>query len=137
MVPAGGDTVYGWPVVTSRARSAPIMDGLASTRSRSASGSRAWVLMAARIAPRSRRCRVSDRVPVIAIPVMPWARSSSSRLRLARQLEAIRAGSRTTYPLTQIRRDSGSSSLTPVLPMCGAVMATIWRQYDGSVSVSW
>src|SRR5579863_2859675 len=21
--------------------------------------------------------------------------------------------------------------------MCGAVMATIWRQYDGSVSVSW
>ena len=28
-------------------------------------------------------------------------------------------------------------SLTPVLPMCGAVIATICRQYDGSVSVSW
>ena len=80
---------------------------------------------------------MSARVPVMAIPVTPWARSSASRLRWDRQLDAIRAGSRTTYPLTQIRRDSGSSSLIPVLPMCGAVMATIWRQYDGSVSVSW
>ena len=85
------------------------------------------VAMPARIAPRSRRCLVSARVPVIAMPVMPWARSSSSRLRRDRQLEASRAGSRTTYPLTQIRRDSGSSSLIPVLPMCGAVIATIWR----------
>jgi hypothetical protein len=69
--------------------------------------------------------------------VMPWPRSSASRLRCDRQFEASRAGSRTTYPLTQIRRDSGSSSFIPVLPMCGAVIATIWRAYDGSVSVSW
>ena len=54
------------------------------------------VAIPARIAPRSRRCRVSARVPVIAMPVMPWARSSSSRLRCDRQLEASRAGSRTT-----------------------------------------
>ena len=27
--------------------------------------------------------------------------------------------------------------MTPVLPMCGAVIATICLQYDGSVSVSW
>ena len=39
--------------------------------------------------------------------------------------------------LTQIREDSGSSSLMPVLPMCGAVITTTWRWYDGSVSVSW
>ncbi len=129
--------MYGSPVDTSRARSAPIISGLASTRSRNPARSPVSVLITARIAPRSRRWRVSARVPVTAIPVTPWSRSSASRLRWARQLEAIRAGSRTTYPLTQIRRDSGSSSLIPVLPMCGAVMATIWRQYEGSVSVSW
>ena len=81
---------------TSRARSAPTICGLARTRSRSASGSAGPVAMPARIAPRSRRCRVSARVPVIAIPVMPWARSSVSRLRCDRQFEASRAGSRTT-----------------------------------------
>ena len=93
--------------------------------------------IAARITPRSRSRRVSARVPVIAMPGTPWAASSAPRLRWARQLEVIRDGSRTTYPLTQIRRDSGSASLTPVLPMCGAVIATICRQYEGSVSVSW
>ena len=86
------------------------------------------MLIAARIAPRSRRCLVSARVPVIAMPVTPSARSSSSRPRAARQLDAILAGSLTTYPLTQIRRDSGSSSLTPVFPMCGAVIVTICLQ---------
>ena len=73
----------------------------------------------------------------MAMPGTPWAARSSSRLRRARQLEVVRDGSRTTYPLTQIRRDSGSSSLIPVVPMCGAVIATICRQYEGSVSVSW
>ena len=38
------------------------------------------------------------------MPGTPCAASSSSRLRRARQLEAILAGSRTTEPLTQIRR---------------------------------
>ena len=94
-------------------------------------------LITARITPWSRSRRVSARVPVTAMPGMPWAASSSSRLRWARQFEVIRDGSLTTYPLTQIRRDSRSVSLTPVLPMCGAVMATICRQYEGSVSVSW
>ena len=85
------------------------------------------VLIPARIAPASRRWRVRARVPGIAMPVIPWAASSACRLRCDRQLEASRAGSRTTYPLTHIRRDSGSVSLTPVLPMWGAVIATIWR----------
>jgi hypothetical protein len=63
------------------------MCGLESTRSSSRLGSVSVVLIAARIAPRSRKCLVSARVPVIAIPVMPWFRSSSSRPRSARQLE--------------------------------------------------
>ncbi len=33
-------------------------------------------------------------------------------------------------------RLSWSSWLIPVLPMCGAVMVTIWPQYEGSVSTS-
>jgi hypothetical protein len=124
-------------VVTSLARSAPVIGGLASTRRSSAAGSPVCGLIAARIAPRSRRCSVSARVPVIAIAVMPCATSSSARVRFARQLDARMAGSRITKPLTQIRRDSLSSSLMPVLPICGAVIATICRWYDGSVSVSW
>ena len=35
---------------------------------------------------------------------------------------------RTTNPATQARELSSSSAATPVLPMCGAVMTTIWRQ---------
>ena len=54
------------------------------------------VLITARIAPRSRRCRVSARVPSTAMPTTPWRRSSSSRVRWARQLDGTRAGSRTT-----------------------------------------
>ncbi len=95
------------------------------------------MLIAARIAPRSRRCRVRALVPLIAIAVTPAARNSSSSVRAARQFDATGLGSRITKPLTQIRRDSLSSSLIPVLPMCGAVIVTICRQYDGSVSVSW
>ena len=30
-----------------------------------------------------------------------------------------------------------SSLFVPVLPMCGYVRVTIWRQYDGSVKISW
>ena len=64
------------------------------------------------MAPRSRRCRVSARVSIPLIPTTPWRARSSSRVRLARQDDGMRAGSRTTYPATQIRLDSGSSSLT-------------------------
>ena len=86
------------------------------------------MLIAARIAPRSRRCKVSARVPVIAIAVMPLAASSASSVLADRQFDAIGEASLITKPLTQIARDSLSSSLIPVLPMCGAVIATIWRQ---------
>lgn len=116
---------------TSRARSAPAIGAVSSTRSSSArspgSSAASPLKIAARIAPRSRRCRVSARVPGIAMPTTPWSRSADPSEPVARQLDATRAGSRTTYPATWIRPDSGSSSLTPVLPMCGAVIATICR----------
>ncbi len=72
------------------------MPGLARTRSRSRSGLSSTVETAARIAPCSRSRMVSARVPGTEMPVIPWAFSSASRLRCARQLEAIRDGSRTT-----------------------------------------
>ncbi len=71
------------------------------------------------------------------MPTTPCAASSSSSERRERQLDGTRAGSRTTYPETQILFDSGSSSFTPVLPTCGAVITTTWRWYEGSVRVSW
>lgn len=43
------------------------------------------------------------------------------------QLLTFGEGSRTMYPATQMREDSGSSLLTPVSPMCGNVCTTIWR----------
>ena len=71
------------------------------------------------------------------MPTTPCSRSASSSERRERQLDGTRAGSRTTYPATQMREDSGSSSFMPVLPTWGAVITTTWRWYDGSVSVSW
>ena len=58
------------------------------------------------------------------MPTTDWARSSSSSERTERQFDGIRDGSRTTYPATQIRPDSSSSSFQPVLPMWGAVATT-------------
>ncbi len=130
-------TTYVSAVDTSPASSAPAISDDASTRSSNRSGSASVVEIPTRIAPRSRRWRVRARVSTPEMPTTPWARSSSSSERRERQLDGTRAGSRTTYPATQICRDSGSSSLTPVLPMCGAVITTTWRWYDGSVSVSW
>ena len=130
-------TTYASLVDTSVASSAPVISADPSTRCRSASGSVSVVEMPTRIAPRSRRCRVSARVSIPEMPTTPCSCSSSSRERFERQLDARRAGSRTTYPLTQMRLDSGSSSFMPVLPTCGAVITTTCRWYDGSVSVSW
>ncbi len=105
-VPSGGRTTYGSGVLTTRARSAPTMLGLRLTRSISSVASFATVLIAARMAPRSRRCRVSARVPAMAIAVTPRALSSSSSVRADRQLDAIGETSLITKPLTQISRDS-------------------------------
>jgi len=137
-VPSGGSTVYTSLVVTSRARSAPAMNGDWRTTSRRTSRAWAWPSsapagsaapekMPPRMTPRSRRCRVRARVSTSQIPTTDCSTSSSSNSRRERQLEARRAGSRTTYPATQMRWDSGSSSFIPVLPTWGAVMTTICR----------
>ncbi len=52
--------------------------------------------MPARMEPRSRRWRVRARVSMPEMPTTPCRSSSSSRERLARQLDGTRAGSRTT-----------------------------------------
>ena len=93
--------------------------------------------MPARMAPAERMWRVTARVSMPLMPTMPAASRSSSRLRSERKFETTREGSRTTNPATQMRADSMSSSFMPVLPMCGAVIMTIWPAYDGSVRVSW
>jgi hypothetical protein len=89
-------TVYGWRVVTSADRSAPTISGEASTRSRRAAGSLSTLDTPTRIAPRSRRCRVSARVSMPQMPTTPSMPSRSSNPAVARQFEPIRAGSRTT-----------------------------------------
>ncbi len=91
-------TTYGSVVATSAHRSAPFISGDCCTRaSRSAwSASAAPEKMPQRIAPRSRRWRVSARVSMPLMPTTPWRTSSSSSERRERQLEATREGSRTT-----------------------------------------
>jgi hypothetical protein len=88
-------TTYGASVETSPHRSAPSICGDARTRSRASAGI-SPLKMPTRIAPRSRRCRVSARVSMPLMPTTPWLRSSSSSDRVERQLERIREGSRTT-----------------------------------------
>ena len=134
--PAAG-TTYGSLVLTSAERLAPDISAEPRTRSSRASDEVSVEEMPTRMAPRSRRCRVRARVSMPLMPTTPWSRSASSRDRRDRHEDGRRAGSRTTYPLTQIFEDSGSSSFMPVLPTCGAVITTTWRWYDGSVSVSW
>ena len=90
----------------------------------------------ARMAPLSLRRRVTARVSTPLIPTIFCSSSCESREPVARKFETILDGSRTTKPATQILCDSLSTSFTPVLPMCGAVMSTIWPAYEGSVMVS-
>ena len=89
-------TTYASDVVTSSASSVPSICADARTRSSRAAASAVSVEMPTRIAPRSRRWRVSARVSMPLMPTTPWSRSSSSRLRTDCQLDGTRAGSRTT-----------------------------------------
>src|SRR5438874_1859560 len=81
------------------------------------------------------RCRRRVSMPATA-PTFSATRKSDSP-RSARQLETATDRSRTTSPAANTFPDSTSSRLAPVLPMCGWVRVTIWRQYDGSVRISW
>ncbi len=81
---------------TSLESSAPSISAEPLTRVSRAAGSTSVEEMPTRIAPRSRRWRVSARVSMPEMPTTPWVRSSSSSDRLLRQLDGTRAGSRTT-----------------------------------------
>ena len=91
-------TVYGAPVLTAPARSAPAIPGLSSTAARIEVGSASASPenRPARIEPASRRRRVIARVSTPARPTTPWRASSSPRSAVERQLDGRRAGSRTT-----------------------------------------
>ncbi len=95
LVPCAG-TTYASAVETDSLRFSPLISPDSRTRSSSRSGSVSVVEMPTRIAPRSRRCRVSARVSTPLMPTTPWSRRSSSRVRWLRQLDGTRAGSRTT-----------------------------------------
>ena len=64
-------TTYGFGVVTSSARCAPDISGADRTRASSAAGSVSTLETPTRMAPRSRRWRVSARVPEMAMPTTP------------------------------------------------------------------
>ena len=87
---AGGDLARTGPRRPSRAL--PARARAAPRRPRPRSPEK----MPTRIAPRSRRCRVSARVSMPLMPTTPCSTSSSSRERRERQLDGMRAGSRTT-----------------------------------------
>ncbi len=89
-------TTYGSAVLTSADRSAPTICGASRTRASRLCGSLSTLEMPTRMAPRSRRCRVSARVSTPLMPTTPSVARRSSRPPVARQFEPIRAGSRTT-----------------------------------------
>ncbi len=126
--PTAGIVYVSW-VETSAERLRPAMSGAWRTWascSSSPSAKASPEKTPARMAPSSRIRRVTARVSMPEMPTTPWATRSPSSVRCPRKLETTREGSRTTYPATQMRRDSMSSSFMPVLPMCGAVWSTIW-----------
>ena len=68
---------------------------------------------AARIAPWSRRRRVSRRVSIPSMPSTPEAARASRSVASDRHDEARRAASRTAKPATCTPDDSGSSAFIP------------------------
>jgi hypothetical protein len=79
-------------------------------------------------APVRRSTRVRRRVSMPAMATVPSRSRYSGRLAVARKFETRRGTSLTISPAAKTPRDSTSSSLTPVLPMCGYVRVTICRQ---------
>ncbi len=72
--------------------------------------------------------RVSLRVSMSAIATVSPCCRKSVKSRSLRQLLLIIELSRMISPEAWIFSDSMSSLFVPVLPMCGYVRVTIWRQ---------
>ena len=70
-------------------------------------------------APRVRMRRVSLRVSMPLMATTPLSFRYCGRLDCARQLLCARGTSLTISPAQNTARDSQSSSVAPVLPICG------------------
>jgi len=108
--------------LTTLARSWPAIEGAAFA------AASAWSILPAESAPATmqpfcapfvRRMRVRRRVSMSAMPTTFAAARYDDRSPRLRQFECTAGRSRITRPAANTRRDSTSSSLTPVLPMCG------------------
>ena len=99
--------------VTVRARSAPSIDGSASTRSRASASAISAGKIPPRIAPRSRMWRTSARVSTPPIPGTPQSASQSSQPPSALATSSPFLASRITTPRAWTRSDSIASAETP------------------------
>ncbi len=106
-------TSYGSLVETPHARSSPSITGWAEIRAITSWTGWSAGAIAPRMAPRLRMWRVSARVSMSAIPVMPFSLRYPSSEPSERQFDGRRAASRTMKPATRGSGDSRSSRFTP------------------------
>ena len=99
--------------VTSRARSAPAIEGSAAIRSRASASGTSAGKMPPRIAPRSRRWRTRARVSMPLIPGVPVMSSQSSQPPSAVAASSRFFASRMTTPRAWTASDSIAAPLTP------------------------
>jgi hypothetical protein len=99
--------------VTVRAKSAPSIDGSASTRSRASGSPKSDGKMPPRIAPWSRIWRTSARVSISPIAAIPWSRSQSSQPPSAVAASSPFLPSRMITPRAWTLSDSIASPETP------------------------
>ncbi len=99
--------------VTSRARSAPLIGGSASTRSRASASESSAGKIPPRIAPRSRMWRTRARVSTPSIAGTPQSRSQSSQPPSASAASSAFLASRMITPRAWARSDSIAAAATP------------------------
>jgi hypothetical protein len=103
----------GFSGVTSRAKSAPSIEGSAATRSRARSSTSSAGKIPPRIAPPSRMWRTSARVSTPEIAATPQSRSQSSQPPSAPGEPSSFLASRMTTPRAWTRSDSIATAETP------------------------
>ncbi len=99
--------------VTVRAKSAPLIEGSAATRSRASDSGSSAGKMPPRIAPRSRMWRTSARVSTPVIAGTPQSASQSSQPRSAVAQSSPLWASRMITARAWAASDSIAASLTP------------------------
>ncbi len=99
--------------MTSRAKSAPSIEGSAAIRPRASDSATSTGKIPPRIAPRSRMCRTRARVSIPPIAATPSSRSQSSQPRSAVAASSPFFPSRMITPRAWTRSDSIASPETP------------------------